>query len=163
PEPQPEPTPPEQQPQQPDEDRPPTTPGQGDREAEPTGQESRLVSLVNQERRKNNLQPLSVDSEVTRVARIKAQDMVDNNYFSHYSPTYGSPFDMLDQFGVDYQYAGENLAQNVSVERAHQALMNSSGHRRNILNPNFTHIGVGIKAKGRNGYIYVEMFTGVPH
>lgn len=89
--------------------------------------------------------------------------MVDNNYFSHYSPTYGSPFDMLDQFGVDYQYAGENLAQNVSVERAHQALMNSSGHRRNILNPNFTHIGVGIKAKGRNGYIYVEMFTGVPH
>lgn len=125
------------------------------------GQESQLLNLVNQERTKNGLPVLSSDSELTRVARIKAQDMIDNDYFSHYSPTYGSPFDMMNQFGIDYQYAGENLAQNTSVNRAHTALMNSSGHRKNILNPNFTHLGIGIKQANR-GYIYVEMFIGVP-
>lgn len=142
----------------------PTPPAQtdnGNQVSPPSNQESQLLNLVNQERRKNDLPPLKASGELNRVARIKAQDMVDNNYFSHYSPTYGSPFDMLDQYNVEYQYAGENLAKNTSVSRAHSSLMRSSGHRRNILNPNFTHIGIGIKQKD-NAYIYVELFTGVP-
>lgn len=124
-------------------------------------QEGQLLNLINQERARNGLPGLRLDPELTRVARIKAQDMIDNNYFSHYSPTYGSPFDMMNEFNIKYQYAGENIAQNTSVNKAHTALMNSSGHRKNILNPNFTHIGIGIK-KAKKGYIYVEMFIGVP-
>lgn len=126
-----------------------------------TGQENQLFSLINQERAKNGLPVLQKDSQLAGVARIKAQDMIDNNYFSHNSPTYGNPFDMMDEFGIEYQYAGENLAKNTSASRAHTALMNSSGHRKNILNPNFTHVGIGVK-KAKQGYIYVEMFIGVP-
>ncbi|AZO93816.1 SCP-like extracellular protein [Iocasia frigidifontis] len=140
---------------------PPTQANNGNQANPPSNQESQLLNLVNQERRKNDLPVLKASGELNRVARVKAQDMVDNNYFSHNSPTYGSPFDMLDQFNVEYQYAGENLAKNTSVSRAHSALMRSSGHRRNILNPNFTHIGIGVKQED-NAYIYVELFTGVP-
>ena len=128
-----------------------------------TSIENRMVELVNQERKKNGLQPLKVDWELSRVARIKSQDMVDNNYFSHYSPTYGSPFDMIKNFGINYLYAGENLAGNSTVERAQTSLMNSSGHRRNILNPNFTYIGVGVKPSDRFGYVFTQMFISKPH
>jgi len=147
-----QPTPPAEE--EPDEEQPDDTAG-------PTDQENQLISLINSERRKNDLPPLRVNSELSRVAGIKAQDMVDNNYFSHNSPTYGSPFDMMNEFGIKYQYAGENIARNTSVSRAHEALMNSAGHRRNILSPHFTDIGVGIREAER-GYIYVEMFIGVP-
>ncbi len=127
-----------------------------------TADEQRMVNLVNQERTSKNLQPLSVDLDVTKVARVKAQDMVDNNYFSHYSPTYGSPFDMLKSFGISFLHAGENLAGNSSIDGAHQALMNSQGHRENILNPNFTHIGVGVRNSGQYGNMIVEMFISKP-
>lgn len=127
-----------------------------------SSQEQKMINLVNSERKKNGLTPYKVDSELTRVARIKAQDMVKNNYFSHYSPTYGSPFEMMDHFGIEYVRAGENIAGNQSVEGAHRSLMNSSGHRQNILNPNFTHIGIGIKESDRYGYIYVQMFISKP-
>jgi len=70
--------------------------------------------------------------------------MIDNKYFAHDSPTYGSPFEMMKQFGITYRYAAENLALHPSVESAHQGLMNSPGHRANILNPNLTEIGIGI-------------------
>jgi uncharacterized YkwD family protein len=122
--------------------------------------ERNMLNLVNNERSKNNLPLLKNDPELTRIARIKAQDMVDNNYFSHYSPTYGSPFDMMDAFNIEYLYAGENIAANSSVNQAHNALMNSSGHRKNILSPNFTHIGIGIKPGKTYPYIIVEMFIG---
>ena len=127
-----------------------------------TTEEQRIVNLINQERTSRNLNPLSVDLDVTKVARVKAQDMVDNNYFNHYSPTYGSPFDMLKSFWIKFLHAGENLAGNSSIDNAHQALMNSQGHRENILNPNFTHIGVGIKNSGKYGNIIVEMFISKP-
>ncbi|HLV10264.1 MAG TPA: CAP domain-containing protein [Halanaerobiales bacterium] len=154
----------EPEPEQPerDEETPaPSRPGQAETGRGGGEQESRLITLVNEERRKNDLPVLRTDSQLSRVARVKAQDMVDNDYFSHYSPTYGSPFEMLDHFGVGYQYAGENLSKNTTVNSAHQALMGSSGHRKNILNPNFTNIGVGVREVDR-GYIYVELFTGVP-
>ena len=125
-------------------------------------QERQMVDLVNQARQQNDLQPLQVDLELTRVARIKSQDMVDQNYFSHYSPTYGSPFEMLDSFGIKYLHAGENLAGNNNVQNAHTALMNSSGHRKNILNPNFTHIGSGVRPSNRYGFIYTQLFISKP-
>lgn len=127
-----------------------------------TAEEQQMVTLVNQERSKASLPPLSVDMEVAKVARIKAKDMVDNNYFSHYSPTYGSPFDMLKNFGIKYLHAGENLAGNPSIEGAHQALMNSEEHRKNILNSNYTHIGIGAQDSNKYGNIVVEMFLSKP-
>lgn len=111
-------------------------------------QEREMVEYVNQERTKAGLAPLQVDPDLARVARIKSQDMVDNGYFDHNSPTYGSPFEMMRSFGISYRAAGENIAKNRSVIGAHTALMNSEGHRANILNPNFTHIGIGIVESG---------------
>jgi uncharacterized YkwD family protein len=118
--------------------------------------ELKMVELVNQERAKAGVAPLTIDLELSRVARIKSQDMKDNNYFSHTSPTYGSPFEMMKNFGIRYRTAGENLAKHSSVESAHAGLMNSEGHRKNILNPNFTHIGVGIV----DDRYYTQMFIG---
>ncbi|MGQ9823835.1 MAG: CAP domain-containing protein [Desulfotomaculales bacterium] len=122
--------------------------------------EQKMVELVNQERAKYGLAPLKVNMELVRVARLKAQDMVENNYFSHTSPTYRSPFEMMKQFGISYWTAGENLAGAPSVEVAHQSLMNSSGHRANILNPSFTQVGIGVAEGNVYGKIFVQMFIG---
>lgn len=90
-----------------------------------TADELETFNLINQERNKNGLPSLKIDSEVQRVARIKAQDLVNNNYFAHESPTYGTPFNMLKNFGVSYKSAGENLAGNSSNSGAVNAWMNS--------------------------------------
>ncbi|KPU27604.1 SCP-like extracellular protein [Caloranaerobacter sp. TR13] len=127
-----------------------------------TDEEQRMVTLINNERIKRNLKPLQVDKELTRVARIKSQDMEKNDYFSHYSPTYGSPFDMMKSFGIKFLAAGENIAANRSIENAHNSFMNSKGHRDNILNPNFTHIGVGIEKSSKYGNLITEMFISKP-
>ena len=94
--------------------------------------EKEVFDLINKQRTNNGLPALKNDSEVQRIARIKAQDMVDNNYFSHNSPTYGSPFDMMKSFKVSYKTAGENIAANSSNSSAVTAWMNSSGHKANI-------------------------------
>ena len=107
-----------------------------------------------------NLSPLKIDYEVQRVARIKAQDMVNNNYFSHTSPTYGSPFNMLNNFKVSYRTAGENIAGNSSNSAAVTAWMNSSGHKANILNSSFNYTGIGVINGSKYGKIYVQMFIG---
>lgn len=88
--------------------------------------EQEVLKLINAERAKQGLSALKIDAETQRVARIKAQDMVDNNYFSHNSPIYGSPFDMLKSFKVSYKTAGENIAGNSSNSLAVNAWMNSS-------------------------------------
>ena len=103
---------------------------------------------------------LKVDEEVQRVARIKAEDMVKNNYFSHTSPTYGSPFNMLQSFKISYRTAGENIAGNSSNSGAVNAWMNSSGHRANILNSSFNYTGIGVVNSSKYGKIYVQMFIG---
>ncbi|EGL82540.1 Sporulation uncharacterized protein YkwD [Caldalkalibacillus thermarum TA2.A1] len=121
--------------------------------------EQKMVELVNQERQQRGLSPLKVDADLVKVARIKAQDMIDNNYFDHHSPTYGSPFDMLNHFGVEFRIAGENLAGNPSVEGAHQSLMNSEGHRANILNGQYGKVGIGIVDGGPYGKMFVQLFT----
>ena len=125
-----------------------------------TTDEQEVFDLINKQRTNNGLQALQIDNEVQRVARIKAQDMLDNNYFSHTSPTYGSPFDMLKSFKVSYKTAGENLAGNSSNSSAVTAWMNSSGHKANILNSSFNYTGIGVVSSPKYGKIYVQMFIG---
>lgn len=118
--------------------------------------ESEVVRLVNEIRSQNGLPSLKTDWELARVARIKSQDMADKGYFSHTSPTYGSPFDMMKNFGISYKSAGENIAKGQrSAQAVVNAWMNSSGHRANILNSSYTHIGVGYSSKGN---LWTQMF-----
>lgn len=120
--------------------------------------EAEVVRLVNIERAKNGLEPLKSDWELARVARYKSWDMHDNSYFSHQSPTYGSPFQMMRSFGLSYRTAGENIARGQrSAAEVVKAWMNSSGHRANILNAGFTKIGVGYVADGN---YWTQMFIG---
>ena len=121
---------------------------------------NQVLELVNKERVSRGLSKLSLDTSVNRVAQAKAEDMANNNYFSHTSPTYGSPFDMLKQFGVSYRTAGENIAKGQrSPEAVMNGWMNSEGHRANILNGNYTKLGVGYTVKNGTTY-WVQMFIG---
>jgi uncharacterized YkwD family protein len=120
--------------------------------------EKQMSALVNAARKEAGLPALAVHSELSRVARFKSDDMAVNTYFSHDSPTYGSPFQMMKSFRIQYTAAGENIACNQSVQRAHDALMNSPGHRANILSKDFTHIGIGIVNGGQCGAMYTQMF-----
>lgn len=122
--------------------------------------EKEVFNLINQQRTNNGLSALKVDNEVQRLARIKAEDMVTNNYFSHTSPTYGSPFDMLKSFKISYKTAGENIAANSSNSGAVNAWMNSSGHKANILNSSFNYTGIGVVNSSKYGKIFVQMFIG---
>ena len=129
-----------------------------ERQAEMTQAEA-VLKLVNQERSKAGLQPLTLTKKLTDIAYTKAKDMADKNYFSHQSPTYGSPFDMLKQFGVSYSYAGENIAAGQkTAEEVMNSWMNSSGHKANILNKNYTEIGVGFYRGGQYGTEWVQLF-----
>ena len=121
-----------------------------------TSYEREVIRLVNQKRRENGVEELIYDWELCRVARIKSQDMKDNGYFSHNSPIYGSPFQMMKNFGIKYKSAGENIAKGQATpEAVVNAWMNSSGHRANILNSSFTHIGVGYAS---GGSYWTQMF-----
>ncbi|GAA4713809.1 CAP domain-containing protein [Brevibacillus fulvus] len=116
---------------------------------------SQVADLVNQERAKAGLKPLQMDSQLSAMATDKAKDMANNHYFDHNSPTYGSPFEMMEQYGINYSYAGENIAMGQrSPQQVMEDWMNSSGHRANILNANYTKIGVAYY----NGY-WVQEFT----
>lgn len=102
-----------------------------------------VLNLVNQERSKAGLQPLAMNGTLSSVAMVKAQDMYDNNYFDHQSPTHGSPFDMMKASGITYNSAGENIAKGqTSAAEVMNQWMNSPGHRANILNGSFTQIGI---------------------
>jgi len=117
-----------------------------------------VIDLTNAERRKNGLPDLQADTQLNGVAQKKSEDMRQNNYFSHTSPTYGSPFDMMRDFGVTYKTAGENIAQGQRTpQEVVQAWMNSEGHRKNILSKDFTHIGIGYDS---NGHHWTQMFVG---
>ena len=118
--------------------------------------EREVVRLVNEARAKNGLKELTYNWELSRVARYKSQDMKDLGYFSHTSPTYGSPFQMMKSFGISYRTAGENIAKGyASPEAVVNAWMNSPGHRANILNSTYTHIGVGFVSSGN---YWTQMF-----
>lgn len=123
--------------------------------------EQQMINLINQARSNAGLPALQVSSDLTKAARAKSKDMVDKNYFSHTSPTYGSLTSMLQHFGISYSAAGENLAMNTngSVNAAHESLMNSPGHRSNILEPRFSYVGVGIQVRSDGSHYFTQLFT----
>ena len=120
--------------------------------------ETEVVRLVNVERARYGLAALSADAELSRGARAKSQDMRDKGYFSHESPTYGSPFQMMKSFGISYRAAGENIAYGYATpEKVVNAWMNSEGHRANILNASYARLGVGYVA---DGHYWTQWFVG---
>lgn len=122
-------------------------------------QEIAMYNMINEDRQKNDRAMLPLDEALSAIARIKSQDMIDNDYFAHESPTYGNASDMLEDFYYEFTSVGENIAMNGSVEKAHAALMSSEGHRRNILGSQWKAVGVGV-ANDENGYPYVtELFV----
>lgn len=125
-----------------------------------TADEKETFDLINKERVAAGLKALAIDDEVQNVARVKAQDMVNRGYFSHTSPTYGSPFDMLKNYGISYKTAGENIAGNSTNSGAVNAWMNSSGHKANILNSSYNYTGLAVVSSPKYGKIYVQMFIG---
>lgn len=123
--------------------------------------EQRVLSLVNEERSKSGLPPLEMDTAVSNVAILKSEDMRDHNYFNHTSPNYGSPFDMMKSFGISYEYAGENIAAGQpSADAVMKSWMNSPGHKANILNKNYTHIGIGHVTGGKYAHYWTQEFIG---
>ncbi|MED4779045.1 peptidoglycan-binding protein [Brevibacillus choshinensis] len=167
----------EQQPSQPQPGTPtqPNTPSQPSNPSQPstpqkpdpqvplpsdlTADEKEMIQLLNKERANNGLSPLQVDMKLENVARVKAQDLVKNNYFNHNSPTYGTPFQMMKSFGINYRSAAENLAQNWTVAAGHKMLMDSSGHRANIMNPSYEYVAIAIVDGGPYGKTFVQMFV----
>lgn len=120
--------------------------------------EEQVAALVNKERAANGLSALTLNAKLSDIARAKSQDMHDKKYFSHTSPTYGSPFDMLRSFGISYRAAGENIAMGyATAQTVMTAWMNSPGHRANILNASYTQIGVGYVADGN---YWTQLFLG---
>lgn len=120
--------------------------------------EKEVIRLVNEIRRGYGLSALEENESLSRVAREKSRDMADRNYFSHQSPTYGSPFEMMKSFGIRYNAAGENIAKGyTSPQSVVDGWMNSQGHRENILNSVYTQIGVGYYPYGN---YWTQMFIG---
>ncbi|MBM7572583.1 CAP domain-containing protein [Aquibacillus albus] len=131
-------------------------PQQKQTENQPTNIQAEVIELTNQERQNNGLPPLKQDQPLTNAAQMKSEDMANNNYFSHNSPTYGTPFDMLQSQGIEYTTAAENIARGQqSAQEVVEGWMNSPGHRKNILNKKVTHIGVGYAS---NGDYWTQLF-----
>ncbi|QNU67551.1 SH3 domain-containing protein [Ruminiclostridium herbifermentans] len=118
--------------------------------------EQALLDLINNERKKQGLAALEFDADLVNIARLKAKDMKDNNYFSHTSKFYGSPFDMMKKYNIKFSAAGENIAGNQTIEKAVKAWTNESGN--NLYNKKFTHTGIGIVDSPTYGKIFVQMF-----
>ncbi|MCJ8013675.1 CAP domain-containing protein [Paenibacillus sp. KQZ6P-2] len=115
-----------------------------------------VLDLVNQERSKAGLSSLSMNDQLAKMAMAKAEDMYNNNYFDHNSPTYGSPFDMMKQYGITYNTAGENIAKGqTSPSQVMKDWMNSPGHKANILNNSYKNIGIAFYNNE-----WVQEFTG---
>lgn len=160
PQPQPGPAPqPDPWPQPVPEHPPQPQPGPG---VAPSSRELAMLAMVNQERTSRGLQPLAIDNRLVELARIKSADLRDNNYFAHHSPILGSAFDMMRSAGIEFIRAGENLSKSSGVQVSHYRLMNSPAHRANLLNPHYTHIGIGVADIFPSGVIVTQMFIQAP-
>jgi len=124
-----------------------------------TSAEQTLYQLLNEDRARYGLPALILDQELSRIARIKSQDMVSNNYFAHLSPTYGNVRSMLSSFGVSYLSAGENIARSRSVYHSNAAFLSSEGHRRNMLSSTYTHVGIGVVTNAQGFVTVTEIFV----
>ena len=121
--------------------------------------ENRVTTLINQEWQKNGLSPLQTDGSLSMVAQYKSRDMRDTGYFSHRSPTYGTPDDMLKSFHIPYRQAAENIAAGqMSSEEVVKEWMDSPVHRKNILNESYTHVGVGYAKGGAYRTYWTQLF-----
>lgn len=118
--------------------------------------EQALLDLINKERKKEGLKALELDVNLMKIARLKARDMKDNNYFSHTSKFYGSPFDMMKKYDVKFRAAGENIAGNQTIEKAVKSWSKERGN--NLFNAKFTHTGIGIVDSPAYGKIFVQVF-----
>lgn len=125
-----------------------------------TSDESELLKLINLEREKNNLPNFEIDDALQNVARLKANDIVQNNYFSHTSPTYGTPFEMLKNNSIAYKTASENIAGNSSISGAVESWLNSDTHKENILSTNYNYTGIAVVDSIAYGKVIVELFVG---
>lgn len=119
----------------------------------------KMFLMVNKERNSRGLKTLVFDERLENIARIHSQDMFFRGYFSHYTPEGLSPFDRLGEANISFGFAGENLALAPNVELAMQGLMQSQGHRENILSPNFGRIGIGVIDGGVYGEMFSQEFT----
>lgn len=124
-----------------------------------TVQEQRMLSLINAERAKRGIPAVKLDMAITDAARLKSQDMVDNGYFAHNSPTYGRVNELLRSQGVQFGFAGEILAKTSSVDRALELYMGSSIHRANLLSAAYTDAGVGVVSRPYGGVMVTVMFV----
>lgn len=122
--------------------------------------EKRAFDLLNADRAKNGLKPLKFNLQLTALGGKYAQDMINRKFFAHNDPDGKSPFDRMKAAGINYSYAGENLAINSNVTTAEQAFMNSPGHRANILSPNYTDVGVGVRYDAKGSAYVVQEFIG---
>ncbi|NBJ16223.1 MAG: SafA/ExsA family spore coat assembly protein [Dehalobacter sp. 4CP] len=121
--------------------------------------ETEVIRLVNVERAKKGLQQLKQNWELCRVARYKSQDMINKGYFAHESPTYGSPFKMMESFGIRFSAAAENIAYGQQTpQEVMNSWMNSAGHRSNILSPSYLEIGVGAAKDSEGNIHWTQMF-----
>jgi uncharacterized protein YkwD/uncharacterized membrane protein required for colicin V production len=136
----------------------PLGPPSGDLAPDPDA-EQRMLDLLNGERSRVGLKPLAADERLRQVARAHSLEMFQLDYFSHTSPTAGSPFDRMRAGGISFLVAGENLAYAPNVEIAHQGLMNSPGHRANILRPEFGRVGIGVIRSQAQGEMFTQDFT----
>ena len=119
-----------------------------------------MLGLVNAARAQQGLGPLAMDPVLRELARRKSMDMAMYDYFSHDSPRLGGLMDLLASAGVQYRYAGENLAAAPTVSAAHESLMNSPGHRENLLNPHFTQVGIGVVRDGPSTLLVTQILVG---
>ncbi len=120
--------------------------------------EAEMLELVNRERANEGLSPVEADEEMRGVARKHSADMFRRGYFSHNTPEDESPFDRMKEDKVKFRTAGENLAIAPTLKIAHTGLMNSPGHRANILQPKFGRLGIGILDGGRRGLMITQNF-----
>lgn len=125
-----------------------------------TSDETTLLSIINEERAKNNLPHLEIDENLQNVAKLKANDLVQNNYFSHISPTYGTPFEMLKSNNISYKTASENIAGNSDVKAAFDAWISSDSHKSNILSNEYNYTGIAVVDSIAYGKVIVELFVG---
>lgn len=119
-----------------------------------TTQEENAFALLNQDRISNGRSPLTLDPVLCELARKKSRDMNDNHYFGHTSPTYGSAFQMLTDFGYSFTSVAENIAHHATVEKSQAAFMSSDGHRRNLLGSQWSKVGIGVWTDSQ-GFVYV--------
>ncbi len=125
-----------------------------------TSDETALLSIINEERAKNNLPHLEIDESLQNVAKLKANDLVQNNYFSHISPTYGTPFEMLKSNNISYKTASENIAGNSDIKSAFDAWISSESHKANILSNEYNYTGIAVVDSIAYGKVIVELFVG---